>query len=117
MVNVRFMALAGTAAITLAACAQPPQPQVARAVPLYAKSGEALCVPSEPVLGATYSPDLVLCEEICAEDPVAGANVAICPPIVDRGRQRGVDDQDGDDSSTQTGTRPTGQQTPTAGIP
>ncbi|WP_147450672.1 hypothetical protein [Rhodophyticola porphyridii] len=116
MVNVRFMALAGTAAIVLAACAQPPQPQAARAVPLYAKSGAALCVPSEPLPGTNYPPDLVLCEEICAEDPVAGANVAICPPLVDRGRQRGVDDED-DDSSTQTGTRPTGQGTPTAGIP
>jgi hypothetical protein len=114
MVNVRFMALASTAAVVLAACAQPPQPQVARAVPLYAKSGEALCVPSDPLPGTNYPPDLVLCEEICIQDPVTAANVAICPPLVDRGRER--DEDQGDDSS-QTGRTPTGQQTPTAGIP
>ncbi|WJY21819.1 hypothetical protein QTA57_01035 [Fontisubflavum oceani] len=103
MLRIRLLAIAGPAALVLAGCAQPPEPQVARAMPLFSKSGEALCVPSDPVPGTNYSPNIPNCDEVCEESYTAGANVAICPPVYDRGRQPIGDD--GDDSSTQTGGR------------
>jgi hypothetical protein len=73
-------------------------------MPLFSKSGEALCVPSDPLPGTNYSPNAPDCEEVCEEGYTAGADVAICPPVYDRGRQPIGDDGD-DDSSTQTGGR------------
>ncbi|MBF9032071.1 hypothetical protein HKCCE3408_16860 [Rhodobacterales bacterium HKCCE3408] len=84
--SIRMVASLGAVALALAGCAQP-QPQVTRATPLYSKAGEALCVPDD-----LYDPNQTynrpVCEEICREDPVAGANVAICPPYYED-RQRG----------------------------
>ena len=99
----KFAGVACIAALVVAGCSSP-EPQVTRAVPLYSKSGEALCIE-----GSIYDPNSVYdrpnCDEVCMEDPVAGANVAICPPYVDPQRPRGGDD---DDSTTTTGQNPTG---------
>ncbi|MBF9034707.1 hypothetical protein HKCCE2091_10690 [Rhodobacterales bacterium HKCCE2091] len=100
MSHIRVFAVCGISAIVLSACAQPPAPTVTRATPLYSKAGDPLCVPS----GDAYNPNYDYgrrpnCDDVCESDPVAGANVAICPPVYDRGRS-------GVPNDSPTGRRP-----------
>ncbi len=81
MFSRKSITLITIAAAAIAGCAAPNPPSRAVATPLFNKSGEALCRPEGQEINATYPARVPICEDVCEADSVAGANVAICPPI------------------------------------
>lgn len=81
MLSRNSIALITIAAAFLAGCAAPNPPSRAAATPLFNKSGEALCRPEGQEISSTYPSYVPICEDVCEADSVAGANVAICPPV------------------------------------
>jgi hypothetical protein len=107
MPNHTPLAILVAAGLAVSACEAP---QVSRAspVPLFNKSGEAMCRPENRPISTNYPARLPICEDIC-EDREQYANVAdivICPPVVVPRQPGGRDDDDDDEPGRD------GQQTP-----
>lgn len=106
MFSRKSIAVFTIAAAALAGCAAPNPPSRAAATPLFNKSGEALCRPAGQQINATYPARVPICEDVCEGDYVAGANVAICPPVyIDRRQPTDDGRNDGGQNDTRGGTQ------------
>lgn len=98
----------GAIVLGLAACAQQEAPPPSAPIPLFDKSGTALCRPEGQPIDPTFPGFLPICEEVCEDTSQVGSNYAICPPVT-------VSRQSGGQSSGGGRTPPPPRPTATAG--